>query len=811
MGVINWRFPIDIKQSGSNLKGFEMKTKTSQVISNIIKTPLLRSLLISSLAISLIFPLYSVFVIIPSFSRQLSKNTEDDAIRAASHLKNFIIMGKTELTKNSLSKELISEIEMVKKDFVLEKLKIFSKQGEIIFSTSSKDIGEINKHDYFYNIVSKGNVYTKTVHKDTPSLEGEFLRSDVVETYVPVLVDNLFQGAFEIYYDITHRKKNLDELLVQVRRVLFAIASILMIMVTLILFKASRNIIERDRAELSLQKFYENLENQIKERTADLKNSNAELLNEIHERKKITDSLQESEERFRSISDSAQDAIMMMNHRGEITYWNKSAETIFQYKSCDVLHKDLHGLLVPQKYHDRFKKGFDTFLTTGKGNAIGRILDLQAIRKDGQEFPVELSLSSVKIKGQWNAIGIIRDISSRKKEETDKKQLESQLAQAQKMEAIGVLAGGIAHDFNNILFPIMGRTEILLMDTPADCPCQGSLKEIYAASLRAKDLVKQILTFSRQENSELKPIKIQPIVTEALKLIRSTISATIDIKQDIHPDCGFVKADSTQIHQILMNLATNAYHAMEEKSGHISVGLKEIELTAQDMIGPDKEPGTYACLTVSDTGTGMDNALIEKIFDPFFTTKEHGKGTGMGLSVVHGIVKGMGGAIQVFSKPDKGTEVNVYLPIVKNPSKEKPFQTAEVIQGGTERILLVDDEKSIITMEKQMLERLGYQVTCRSISLEALETFREKPDQFDLIITDMAMPNMPGDRLSVELVKIRPDIPILLCTGFSNTLSEEKALSLGIHGFLLKPIVMKDLASKIREVLDKNSNVHHHL
>ncbi|MCK5100243.1 MAG: response regulator, partial [Desulfobacteraceae bacterium] len=359
-------------------------------------------------------------------------------------------------------------------------------------------------------------------------------------------------------------------------------------------------------------------------------------------------------------------------------------------------------------------------------------------------------------------------------------------------------------DFNNILFPIVGHTEMLLEDVSEDSPLRTSLDEIYIAALRARELVKQILTFSRQDNNELKLMKMQRIIKEALKLIRSTIPTTIAIKQDIQTDCGVIKADPTQIHQIIMNLATNAYHAMEETGGELKVGLKEIKLSENDLIAPDITPGVYACLTIADTGAGMDKTLTEKIFDPFFTTKEQGKGTGMGLSVVHGIVLSMNGAIRVYSEPGKGTEFHIYLPVVNNSSEKQEFQTEELIQSGTEHILLVDDEKIIITMEKHMLERLGYQVTSHTSSVEALEAFRASPDKFDLVITDMAMPNMPGDKLSDKLTEIRPDIPVLLCTGFSEVMSEKKAISLGIKGFLLKPIVMHDLSMKIREVLDEN-------
>jgi len=394
--------------------------------------------------------------------------------------------------------------------------------------------------------------------------------------------------------------------------------------------------------------------------------------------------------------------------------------------------------------------------------------------------------------------GVIRDIS-------DRKQIEHRLQQAQKMEAIGTLAGGIAHDFNNILFPIVGHTEMLIEDSPKDSPFRESLSEIYTGALRARDLVKQILTFSRQEKTQLKLIKIQSVVEEALKLVRSTVPAIIEIQQDIQKDCRFIKADPTQIHQIVMNLTTNAFQAMEDDGGLLKVSLKEIVLGKLDLISPDMEPGTYACLIVSDTGTGMEKELTGKVFDPFFTTKEKGKGTGMGLSVVHGIVKSLKGAVQVYSKVGEGTDFYVYFPTVERVAQNHS-QMEKDLPSGSERILLIDDEAAIINMEKQMLERLGYRVVSRTSSVEALEAFKNNPDYFDLVITDFAMPQMPGDKLASEILKIKPGVKIILCTGFSEKMTDASAKQLGISGILLKPIVKKDLAQKIRNVLDEENN-----
>jgi PAS domain S-box-containing protein len=390
------------------------------------------------------------------------------------------------------------------------------------------------------------------------------------------------------------------------------------------------------------------------------------------------------------------------------------------------------------------------------------------------------------------------DITERKRMEKEKKKLEARLRQAQKMEAIGTLAGGIAHDFNNILFPILGYSEMLMNDAPDNSDLKRDLSMIFNGTKRARDLVKQILAFSRQREYDLKPIKVHLVVKETLKLIRSSIPATIDIMQNII-DCELVMADYTQIHQVAMNLLTNAYHAMEKKGGKLKVTLKEVDLRADDLKG--MPPGTYVRLTISDTGIGMDQSTIDRIFDPYFTTKKEGKGTGLGLAVVHGIIKSHGGHISVYSELGKGSEFHVYLPVIKAQQETKQIEI-QPIKKSNERILVVDDEKMVVEIQQKMLKRLGYDVTSCTSSVEALKAFQANPDNFDLIITDMTMPNMTGDQLAQKIMEIRTDIPIILCSGFSEKMSNEKAKSLGIKKFLMKPVLIKDLSITIRRALD---------
>jgi CheY-like chemotaxis protein len=399
-------------------------------------------------------------------------------------------------------------------------------------------------------------------------------------------------------------------------------------------------------------------------------------------------------------------------------------------------------------------------------------------------------------------LAVEKEITERERAEEERKKLETQLHQAHKMEAIGTLAGGIAHDFNNVLYSIIGYTELTMDDVPEGSLAQKNLKEVLKGAMRAKDMVRQILAFSRKDDIQKKPVKIQPVVKEALKLLRSSIPATIEIRQSIDEDCGPVLAASTQIHQVVMNLATNAYQAMREKGGLLELTLMEEEIGSDDS-GPDLYPGTYLKLSVSDTGHGMNSVVMKKIFDPYFSTKGPGEGTGMGLAVVHGIVKSHGGDITVFSKLGEGTTFHVYLPLIKTRLVEPKTVPPGPAPTGTEHILFVDDEEPIVRMMQQILERLGYHVTSRTSSVEALEAFKAKPDEYDLVITDMTMPNMTGIELASGLKEIRSDIPIIMCTGFSETIDEDKAKNMGILAYIMKPFLIDEIAKTIRKVFDE--------
>ncbi len=513
---------------------------------------------------------------------------------------------------------------------------------------------------------------------------------------------------------------------------------------------------------------------------------------DLIERKQAEADLQDSEERFRTALEANPDPFILYDMDGQVVFFNPAFTRVFGWTLAEQLGKKMDQF-VPEKNWPETRTMIETVLA---GKSVSAT-ETCRYTKDGQIIPVIIS-GAIYHDRQSTPIGSIinlRDIS-------EQKRLQSQLQQAQRMEAIGTLAGGIAHDFNNILSAVIGYTEIALNDAEKDSLLQHNLKEVLNAGARAKDLVKQILTFSRQAEQELKPVQIKIAVKEALKLIRASLPTTIEIHQIVESNSA-VLADLTQMHQVVMNLCTNASHAMQAAGGTLRVSLVDVEIESDFAGGhPGLHPGPYIQLSVIDTGHGMTSEVVNRIYDPFFTTKEKGEGTGMGLSVVHGIVKSHGGEVIVHSEPGKGTSFEIYFPAMEKTEIRKT-EAVLPLPIGNERILFVDDEPSLVHIGKQILEPLGYKIEARTSSLEALELFKVKSEKFDLVITDMTMPKMTGDDLAREILKIRTNIPIILCTGYSKKISEGKAEALGVRALVMKPIVAEQLAKIVRQVLDE--------
>ncbi len=491
--------------------------------------------------------------------------------------------------------------------------------------------------------------------------------------------------------------------------------------------------------------------------------------------------------------EQASESIIISDRPGTINYVNPAFEQLSGFNREEIIGQNFR-ILKSDKHDEAFYREMYDIISRGHTWA-GRIINTM---KDGTLREFETRISPVK-----DSSGEIINFVSVNRDVTQEKALEAQLRHAQRMDAIGTLAGGVAHDFNNILSSVIGFTELALDDAEKGTLQYENLQEVLTAGSRAKDLVLQILTFSRQSDQEQKPVNVQLIAKEALKMLRASIPSTIEIKQNIQSE-ALVMGDSTQIHQVLMNLCTNAAHAMDDKGGVLTVDLVDIKVDSEFISDyPELKPGTYINLTVTDTGYGMAPDVLDRIFDPFFTTKEKDKGTGMGLSVVHGIVHSHGGSIYAYSESGKGSTFRVFLPVLKR-RLESEERIERPIPTGTERILFVDDELSIVNIGKKTLESLGYDVVARTSSIEALEFFKTQSDSVDIVITDLTMPNLTGEELAEELMQIRPDIPIILCTGFSVRMDEKKAMEMGIRAFVSKPVLKREIAETIRKVIDSS-------
>jgi len=494
-----------------------------------------------------------------------------------------------------------------------------------------------------------------------------------------------------------------------------------------------------------------------------------------------------------TIINSLPGILFVINEKREILRFNQ----MFKEKLL-LSEEEISYATFLDRFSDRNRQTFLHSIEELCRQGQSSTLEIEISDTEGLRIPFLLNMRKLALENELFLITIGTDLTERRK-------IEEQLRQAQKMEAIGTLAGGVAHDFNNILSAIFGYTELAKLEAGEHQKLQDYLTGTHKAAQRAKELVSQILAFSRKTRSEKFPLQLSLIVKEALKLLRSTLPTTISIRQKIDSEHTII-ADPTEIHSVVMNLCTNAFHAMESSGGILSVSMKERVIAyPMNFSGATIKPGTYVQLTIEDTGIGMTEATRQKIFEPYFTTKAPGTGTGLGLAVVHGIVTGHSGFITVYSEPGKGTAFILYLPVAfERPAEitaEEPPLSGQ--RGGSETIMLVDDEEDILKYYSELLKRFGYRVLTYASSLEAFEAFKKNPQAIDLVITDQTMPSWTGDRLGREMLNIRPDIPVIACSGFSRTLTRKEFIEIGFRDYFQKPIEAEPFLERIREILDK--------
>ncbi len=546
-----------------------------------------------------------------------------------------------------------------------------------------------------------------------------------------------------------------------------------------------------------LKNFYSSLNHKVQRRTESLEKVNEKLLQEINKKNEAEKALIESEARFKALHNASFGGIAI-HDKGMILDCNQGLSEMTGYSQTELV--GMNGLLlIAEKSRDLV---MDKILD---GNE--KAYEATGLRRNGEEYPIRLEARNIPYKGKLVRTVEFRDITENKQAEKEHEKLQVQLIQAQKMKAIGTLAGGIAHDFNNILTGIFGYSQLAQESLQQPEKANEYIEQVVKGAQRAADLTKQILKFSRQGEYQKLPFAIYLEVKEALKLLRSSIPSTIEIKSRLDSE-KMVLADPIEIHQVIMNLCTNAYHTMRKTGGRLTVSLTDVEFSSSKLFkGKEVAAGEYINLEVRDTGSGMDKKTMERIFEPYFTTKEKGDGTGMGLALVDAIVDAHNGFYEVKSELGKGTTFHLYFPIEKG-SETKNIQNndKELPLSGNEKIMVVDDEELIIESCKAILENYGYQVKTFANAVDALEAFKSNSDKFDLIITDMTMPGLTGDKFAIEILKIKPGFPVILCSGFSDSLSPAKALKLGIRYFVQKPVRNQDLMVIIRNIFENNGN-----
>ncbi|MBM9612876.1 PAS domain S-box protein [Desulfobulbus rhabdoformis] len=651
----------------------------------------------------------------------------------------------------------------------------------------------IKSHEHG-QVIHPNGIYTyATVHP----LRGDFVSSTGAATATGDSKQILTSSDY--YWKIVSLMSRdvIDRSLDSFRQQMLAVAAMATVVLALFAYLLAKAQVRRNQSALALKQSHDALEEQVANRTRQLQHQNEQLIEEINARRGSERALRESEDKYSTLLETMREGLVVIDSEGVITYCNARLGKMLEYSAEELFGHPLEEYL---KEEDR-----------------GIFHQQLALRKRGLVPPYEITwqkksgemmLSSVspallrdKHGAAIGSFAVITDITAEREAELQKRTLENQLQQTQKMEALGTLAGGIAHDFNNILAAIIGYAELAADKVEPGSIVAKSINVILSAGDRAAQLVKQILAFSRQSNQDKQPLEIAPIVKETIKLIRAATSSSISIQLDLKQDVGQIMADPTQIHQIVMNLCTNACHAMALKGGQLRLAIERVHLNEQEALAFRVQSGDFIRFTISDTGSGISPEIQQRIFEPFFTTKEVGKGTGLGLSVVHSIVNDLSGNIHMESEVDRGTTFTIHLPISLQPSTKKAVISEKILYGNGEHLIWVDDEEPLVSMGCQMLSSLGYKTTGFTDPEQCLQAVLEYPDRYQLIISDYNMPKLNGLDLLEAIRSQKINIPFILCSGFSEGITPESAREKGLHQHLMKPVRKYDIALSVYQAL----------
>ncbi len=772
---------------------------TRAILKNIMKRPQLRNIALLCLSAVVIYPLYDIVYAKPSVIRILTNNVEKEAISLGEHCMREVFPDTQKLTGEIFTPSAERRLKEHLSDFRLEKVKMYSSSGEVLYSTDDRDLGSVNQNDYFKNIVAKGTTFTKVVRKDTKSMEGRIVARDVVETYVPIMRDDTFLGAFEIYYDITGRKAELAGLLASSSYRTLGLGTLFMVAVFLATFSASRTMLENQRIREKLEWAQEDLERQVRRRTAELAKVNEELKKEVDEGNRMQSALKKASSEWRVSFDATKDLLVMTDADLKTVKVNRATSDFFEKPYAELLGRDclqLFAGILPAEGPNPLR-----MMTCSR-----RHEEQEVSLRDRERWFLTSADPILDASGRLSgAVFTLKDITDHKRARLEQERLQEELQQAQKMESIGSLAGGIAHDFNNILFSIMSYCEIAETKIPEDHPARRPLEIIKDAGDKAASIVRQLLAFSRKQVLTMEVIDLNDVIKNIARMLLRTIRTNIAFELKIEKPVKGIMGDKVQIDQVLLNLVVNARDAMPA-GGALTIETENVVLRGEG--GPGEgggKQGPYVVLKVTDTGEGIPGKVREKMYEPFFTTKPNGKGTGLGLSTVYGIVRQHGGHIVVESEHGRGTTFKVYFPVSEMKEvkvMETPVEKSLPELRGSERILVVEDDSTIREAIIEALQPLGYRLLEASDGAEALRIIEEESEKIDLLLTDLVMPEVGGRELVEAILSKRPGTKVIVMSGYIENEADFQYFKKSGVTMVEKPILPSRFRKILRQVLD---------